>query len=130
MKKTEELIRTKAYWMTIIQNDLYAKVEQYMINKGINRTQLAAELGVTKGYISQVLNGDFNHSLGKLIELALSVGVVPQINFKSIEAYDKEINGKFKKQKPMNSNFIYVNEQEVIYQTKAKSKASKKSIKK
>lgn len=128
MKQTEALIRTKAYWMTIIQNDLYAKVEQYMIDKGINRTQLASELGVTKGYISQVLNGDFNHSLGKLIELALSVGVVPQINFKSIDDYSKELNVKTKKRKTQSANYIYVNEEKTPYKTKAKSKS--KSVKK
>lgn len=128
MKKTEELIRTKSYWMTIIQNDLYAKVEQYMIDKGINRTQLASELGVTKGYISQVLNGDFNHSLGKLIELALSVGVVPQINFKSIDEYSSEINLKTKKKKTVSANYIYVNEDETPYKTKSKS--VKKQVKK
>jgi len=87
MKTRDKLIQTKGYWMTTIQNNLYACVEDYMKSKGINRTQLAQELGVTKGYISQVLNGDFNGRLSKLVELALAIDTVPLIDFHDKEDY-------------------------------------------
>lgn len=51
-----------------------------MEEKGLNQTALAKELGVSKGYISQVLNGNFNFSLKKLIELSLKLNVAPKVN--------------------------------------------------
>ena len=45
-----------------------------------NRTQLAEHLGVTKGYVTQLLNGDYDHKLSKLVELSLKCGYVPKID--------------------------------------------------
>lgn len=90
MYKFEELIETPGYWLETIQNELYRKVYEYMETNGMNQSQLAEKLGVTKGYVSQVLNGHFNHSLEKLIELSLAIGVAPDIDFKPIQAYLQE----------------------------------------
>lgn len=90
MKKFEELVETPEYWLETIQNELYEHVFNYMESENINQTQLAERLGVTKGYISQVLNGHFNHSLVKLIELSLAIGVAPDVDFKPIQAYLQE----------------------------------------
>ena len=76
-----ELLKTPEYWITKIQLDLYTMMNKYMESNNLSRTDLAKKLGVTKGYISQVLNGDFDHRLSKLVELSMSVGMVPQINF-------------------------------------------------
>ena len=56
-----------------------------MKENGINRTQLAEKLGVTKGYVTQVLNGDFDHKISKLVELSLAIGLVPNLTFKPLE---------------------------------------------
>lgn len=53
----------------------------------MNRTQLADKLGVSKGYISQVLKGDFDHKISKLVELSLASGKVPLVNFLSLSDY-------------------------------------------
>lgn len=82
-----ELAFSREYWLTKIQNELYASVEQFLEQKGWTRTQFADHLGVTKGYVSQVLNGDFDHKLSKLIDLSLAVGVVPNIKFQEAEQY-------------------------------------------
>lgn len=92
MIKFEELVETPEYWLETIQNELYQHVFNYMKGENINQTQLAERLGVTKGYVSQVLNGRFNHSLEKLIELSLAIGVAPDIDFKPIEIYLQEQN--------------------------------------
>ena len=52
-----------------------------MQNNHLSRSDLARELGVSKGYISQVLNGDFDHRLSKLVKLSMAVGMVPQISY-------------------------------------------------
>lgn len=78
----EELIKSKEYWIVDIQTKLYEALESYRESKGLNRTQLAEDLGFSKGYISQILNGDFDHRISKLVELALKIGMVPELNFK------------------------------------------------
>jgi transcriptional regulator with XRE-family HTH domain len=83
----EELIRTPEYWMENIQNELYRQVKKFLDDKGITQTQLAKDLNVTKGYVSQVLNGNFNFTLSKLIELSLAVGAAPDLEFRSFADY-------------------------------------------
>ena len=80
-----ELLSSKGYWLATAQLDLYAQLEAYMKENGMNRTQLAEKLGVTKGYVSQVLNGDFDHKISKLVELSLAIGLVPTISYKPVQ---------------------------------------------
>jgi transcriptional regulator with XRE-family HTH domain len=75
--------------------DLFNEVEKYLKDNNLNRAKLALQLGVSKGYITQVLNGDFDHRISKLVELALSIGVVPSVQYKNINNVileDKEKN--------------------------------------
>ena len=76
MKRTE-LLRNPGYWTQDIQLDLYEAVNRYLKDNNMTRTQFAEKLGVSKGYVSQVLNGDFDHKLSKLVELALACDLVP-----------------------------------------------------
>ena len=47
-----------------------------MAETGRNKSQLAEYLGVSKGYVSQLLNGDYDHCMSKFFELALAFGMV------------------------------------------------------
>ena len=85
MTEREELLRSPEYWTTKAQFDLYACAEDYMRSHQMNRTQLAEYLGVSKGYVSQLLNGDYDHKFSKFVELAMAFGVVPKIEFQSID---------------------------------------------
>jgi transcriptional regulator with XRE-family HTH domain len=87
MISQKELIKTQEFWMETIQIELYRQVKRYMDENGINQTQLAEKLNVTKGYVSQVVNGNFNFTLSKLIELSLAIGVVPDLEFRSFADY-------------------------------------------
>ena len=79
-----ELISSREYWIVDIQTKLFEALEGYRKGKGLNRTQLAAELGFSKGYISQILNGDFDHRISKLVDLSLKIGLVPEVNFRPL----------------------------------------------
>jgi len=92
----EELIQSKEYWMAKLQIELFNEVEQYMKENNLSRTQFAIKLGVTKGYLSQVLNGDADHRLSKLVELALSIGLAPSITYENLNLLiEREKNGCF-----------------------------------
>ena len=83
--KREELLRSRQYWITNIQDDLYGIIDDYMKKNNLNRTALAKQLGVSKGYVTQVLSGEFDHKISKLVDLALAVGEAPTITFTPIE---------------------------------------------
>lgn len=82
-----DLLKSKEYWLAKFQVELFNHVQNYLNDNNLTRTDLAKSLGVTKGYVSQVLNGDADHRISKIIELALSIGYVPDIQFKSFEEY-------------------------------------------
>lgn len=81
MFSREDLLKSPEYWFEEAQNELYRQVIEYKETKGINQSQLANELGVTKGYVSQILKGEFNYTLKTLIDISLAIGKVPQINY-------------------------------------------------
>ncbi|MEI8006995.1 MAG: helix-turn-helix transcriptional regulator [Bacteroidota bacterium] len=85
MKSQEELMRSRGYWIANIQLDLFKYVDEYMSKNNLNRSQLADKLGVTKGYISQVLNGEFNHRIATFVDLSLAIGKVPKVEFEDLE---------------------------------------------
>ena len=77
----QELLTTPEYWTTRIQIDLYRVIDEYLESNHLTRKELAAKLGVTKGYVSQVMSGDFDHRLSKFVELSLAAGMIPQVSF-------------------------------------------------
>jgi len=87
MISREELLKTPEYWFETIQNELFRQLKEYIEKEGISQSELAEKLGVTKGYVSQVLNGNFNYTLKKLIELSLAIGKVPDLQFKDVDSF-------------------------------------------
>lgn len=79
-----EVISSPEYWTQRIQLQLFECMEKYMAENNLNRTQLAQKLGVSKGYVTQLLNGDYDHRLSKLVELALAAGCVPVLSLNPI----------------------------------------------
>ena len=83
----KEIISSPHYWLAHSQLALYDQVVRYMEREQINQTQLAERLGVTKSYVSQIINGNFNYTLQKLIEIGLVIGKVPVIEYRPIEEF-------------------------------------------
>jgi transcriptional regulator with XRE-family HTH domain len=81
----EELLSMPEYWVAQIQTEIYRCADQFMEERHMNRTQFAEYLGVSKGYVTQLLSGDYNYSIEKLVELSLKIGYVPQVSFEEIE---------------------------------------------
>jgi transcriptional regulator with XRE-family HTH domain len=67
--------------LTLYQNEIFREVHSYMQENGITQKELAKKLGVSDAYVSQILNGKFNFTLKKLIELGLAIGKIPKIKF-------------------------------------------------
>ena len=86
----KDVLNSPEYWTSKTQIELYNQAQKFMEATGKDRAHLAEYLGVSKGYVSQLLNGDYDHRMSKFFELALAFGVIPQIEFIPIEQYIKE----------------------------------------
>lgn len=84
MLKQEELVNRPEYWLENMQNEIFRQVTTYLKDNHMTQNQFALQLGVTKGYISQVMKGEFNYTIKKLIELSLAVGKAPVLAFKPL----------------------------------------------
>jgi len=87
MTKREDIIKSEEYWMETVQGEVFRLLNDYMEENNLNQTQVASQLNVSSAYISQILNGNFNYTIRKLISLSLSLGKVPLINFESFEKF-------------------------------------------
>ncbi|HWK03233.1 MAG TPA: helix-turn-helix transcriptional regulator [Puia sp.] len=91
----EDLIKSREYWITTFQLQMFNLIEKYRKDNNLNKTELAIKLGVTKGYITQILNGDFDHKMSKFIDLSLAFDKVPILDFVDIDTYiDKDANSR------------------------------------
>lgn len=90
MKDITTKMYSPAYHFTKLQNKLYGEINEFLLAEGMNKTKLADKLGVTKGYISQLLNNGADHKLSKLIKLSLAIGKIPVIEFLEPEVYLKK----------------------------------------
>lgn len=80
-----EILREPEFWTANIQLALFDKVARYMEEKGMNRKDLADHLGVSRSYVTQLLNGDADHKLSKIVEISLAMGLVPKMEFEDID---------------------------------------------
>lgn len=81
----ESLLRSPEFWEENIKTELFNMIYDYMDEHSLSQKQLAEKVGCSKGYISQLLNGDSDHRLSKLVHLALSIGKAPYLYLKDIE---------------------------------------------
>ena len=73
------LRRQPDFILTQLQNNLYRELTAYMERNAMSKKQLAVKLGVSPAYVSQILNGRFNFTIMKLIDLSLAIDKVPVI---------------------------------------------------
>ena len=85
MTEREEILRGTGYWLAKVQIQVFNLLNTYMKENNLTQKQVAEKLNVSPSYVSQILNGNFNFTISKLIELALLVGKAPIIKFETIE---------------------------------------------
>lgn len=77
----KEILAEPSYWLASVQTSLFRLADKFMREHDMNRKGLASHLGVTPGYVSQLLNGDYDHKLSHVAELSIALGYVPVVNF-------------------------------------------------
>ncbi len=88
MISREQLIRNETFWTETIQNKIYNDLASYIKNENISQKEIAKRLGVSKGRVSQILNGKYlNFRIDTLVKICLSIGKVPKFNFEDLENF-------------------------------------------
>ena len=77
--------------------ELTDKISEIMAREGVNRSELASRLGVSKAFITKLLNGNANLTLRTLVSIATALGCdlsiyLPKKGFKVFSA--KQISSK------------------------------------
>jgi transcriptional regulator with XRE-family HTH domain len=90
MNKREELLRNREYVVSQMQLSLLNLVGNYKDQNKVKDYQLAKKLGVSKGYVSQLLNATSDHKLSKIAELALACNTMPLLYFVDLDTFIKE----------------------------------------
>src|SRR5258706_15850150 len=81
MTSKEKRLKYSNYLLTKYQNEIYRQLVAFMKANNRNQGDVAKKLGVSNAYVSQILNGNFNFTLKKLIELGLMIGKAPALEF-------------------------------------------------
>lgn len=90
-----ESMHGEGYWIAEWQLKLFDELRKYQEKFNLNQTELGEKLGVSKGYISQILNGKFDHKISTLVHLALAIGKAPILSFQDLEMYiENELEGQ------------------------------------
>lgn len=90
MVTRKDLLNSPAYWLTKMQIEVFNLLNTYMEENHLTQKQVAERLKVSPSYVSQILNGNLNFTISKLVELALLVGKAPVILFEPVEEILKE----------------------------------------
>lgn len=78
-----QLRKQPEFILTQLQNELYRALTAYMEQHGLSKKDMATKLGVSPSYVSQILNGQFNFTVMKWVELALAIDKVPVIRLEN-----------------------------------------------
>jgi transcriptional regulator with XRE-family HTH domain len=89
MLSKKELLEGPEYLLTGYQHEIFQQLTAYMEMHNLQQKDIAKALGVSNAYISQILNGNFNFTLKKLIELGLIMGKVPHLEFLNTDEFWK-----------------------------------------
>jgi transcriptional regulator with XRE-family HTH domain len=92
MLTKEEMLEHPNYLLGTYQLEIYNQLGTYMEKNQLKSKDIADKLKVSQSYVSQVLNGNFNFTLKKLIELGLMIKKVPYLQFLDPDDYWQKVN--------------------------------------
>lgn len=87
--KREKLLRSKQYGISTMKYNLLNLIGNFQKKNSLRDYELANKLGVSKSYVSQILNGTFDHKISKVAELAHACNAVPLLYFVDVDEFVK-----------------------------------------
>lgn len=96
--ENNDLLKYPNYLLSTYQLEIYRQLGMYMQENNLKSKDIAAKLSVSNSYVSQIMKGNFNFTLKKLIELGIAIDKVPYLEFIEKDEYwrrEKEGTIKF-----------------------------------
>lgn len=82
------------YWIEDAILKFTIQLHDLMEERGISKTELARRLGVSQPYVTRVLKGGDNLTVGTMVKIARAVGASLQISLQESEAESQQIEEK------------------------------------
>jgi len=125
----EEIMKSKEYWYDDIRIKLYNMLDDFLKANKMKQNKFAKKLGFSPSYINQILNGESDHKLSKIVELSLAVGKAPIVSFVPLSEVIEKDKLKYESQsshiKPDGSLELVINDSELTSITANSSQSSK-----
>ena len=84
----EDLLKSSEYWTEIIQNKIYNDLAEYIQSNDIPNKHFAESLGISKGRVSQILNGmNLNFRIDTLVKLCLAIDKIPDFHLVDVNEF-------------------------------------------
>ncbi|MCU0472504.1 MAG: hypothetical protein MUC93_03925 [Bacteroidales bacterium] len=84
----EALLKSSEYWTEIIQNKIYNDLADYIQNNDIPNKHFVENLGISKGRVSQILNGaNLNFRIDTLVKLCLAIDKIPDFHLVDVNEF-------------------------------------------
>lgn len=84
----EDLLKSSEYWTEIIQNKIYNDLAEYIQNNDIPNKHFVESLGISKGRVSQILNGgNLNFRIDTLVKLCLAIDKIPDFHLVDVNEF-------------------------------------------
>jgi len=81
----KDIVSSSEFWEENFKTSFFEAIEEYLEKNELSRNDFAKQIGVSRSYISQLMNGDSDHRLSKLIELAISMKKAPYLYLKDLD---------------------------------------------
>jgi len=87
MISKDKLLKQPNYLLSKYQAEIYRQLSAFMKENRLSQKQVAKKLRVSNSYVNQILKGNFNYTLKKLVEISLLIGKVPSLEFLSLNEF-------------------------------------------
>jgi transcriptional regulator with XRE-family HTH domain len=74
------------FWTATAIMELTEELSRWMEQNGVSRSDLAAKIGVSAPYVTKILKGNVNFTIGTMVKLARAVGADLDLHLKAIES--------------------------------------------
>ena len=82
----EELLKSKEYWLTQIQHELAAEIEEYAAKNCISNEDLAPLLGISARELSRLKAGDFDGKISVMVAMLVIIGKAPAMTLRDTKS--------------------------------------------
>jgi len=87
-RKIAELERDPEFVAELLALTVVEQIHELMEKQGVNRSQLAERMGVSRAYVTKLFGSPPNMTLQSIAQLALALGLKPEVKLVAVGEHD------------------------------------------